>query len=86
MTRSCSPPPTGTTRPGAPLSPEELRDIFKRFYRADRARAMDHSYGLGLSIARSIVARHGGRIWAESREGGNVFFVELPAHPLNAGN
>lgn len=64
--------------PGMPMNPEELKNIFKRFYRADKARAMNHSYGLGLSIAERIVSEHGGRIWAESREGVNTFFVALP--------
>ena len=64
--------------PGAALTREELSDIFKRFYRADKARAMDDSYGLGLAIAREIVTEHRGRIWAESAEGRNTFFVELP--------
>ena len=64
--------------PGKPLSPEECRDVFKRFYRADRARAMDHSYGLGLSIAESIVAEHGGKIRCEGKENGNTFTITLP--------
>ena len=64
--------------PGEPLSPEECRNVFKRFYRADRARAMDHSYGLGLSIAESIVAEHGGKIRCEGKADGNVFTVTLP--------
>ncbi len=64
--------------PGEAIGQEDLRNIFKRFYRADRARRMDHSYGLGLSIAERIVQEHRGRIWAESREGVNTFWVELP--------
>lgn len=63
---------------GAPISREELGNIFKRFYRADPARSRDGSFGLGLSIAAGITARHGGKIWAESRDGVNRFFVELP--------
>ena len=64
--------------PGEPLSPEECKNVFKRFYRADRARAMDHSYGLGLSIAESIVSEHGGKIRCEGKADGNVFTVTLP--------
>lgn len=64
--------------PGEPISKEDLKNIFKRFYRADKARAMNGSYGLGLSIAESIVEVHKGKIWAESRNGHNTFFVQLP--------
>lgn len=64
--------------PGDAISPEDLRKIFQRFYRIDEARAMNHSYGLGLSIAENIVKNHKGRIWAESTEGINTFRVELP--------
>lgn len=38
--------------------------------------------GLGLAVASRIVARHGGRIWAQSESGaGSTFFIELPAGP-----
>jgi signal transduction histidine kinase len=65
--------------PGEPISQADLKNIFKRFYRVDQARAMDHSYGLGLSIAQGIVDAHRGRIWAQSGQGRNIFFVQLPA-------
>ena len=64
--------------PGDAISPEDLKKIFQRFYRIDEARAMNHSYGLGLSIAENIVKNHKGRIWAESAGGINTFRVELP--------
>ena len=64
--------------PGEPISREDLKNIFKRFYRGDSARAMNGSYGLGLSIAESIVAAHKGKIWAESNHGYNTFYVQLP--------
>ena len=66
------------SNPGEPISPEELKNIFKRFYRIDKARSMNHSYGLGLSIAESIVREHRGRIWAKSKDGITTFSVELP--------
>ena len=66
--------------PGEPISGEDLKNIFKRFYRADKARAMNGSYGLGLSIAESIVEAHKGKIWAQSGNGYNTFFVQLPAN------
>ncbi|MBR2491052.1 MAG: HAMP domain-containing histidine kinase [Ruminiclostridium sp.] len=66
------------TNRGETISPADLTNIFKRFYRVDTARTGSGSYGLGLSIAESIVQAHKGKIWAESREGNNFFFVQLP--------
>lgn len=63
---------------GPAIRREDLTNIFKRFYRVDKARGMDGSYGLGLSIAEGIVEEHQGRIWAESSGGRNTFRVELP--------
>lgn len=63
---------------GEPIPVKDLNNLFKRFYRADQARARTGSFGLGLSIAESIVSSHKGRIWAESKNGINTFFVELP--------
>ncbi len=62
---------------GQPLSGNDCENIFRRFYRTDQARNDGQSYGLGLSIAESIVKEHNGRIWAESENGINTFFVSL---------
>lgn len=65
---------------GAPIPKEQQEKLFERFYRMDEARGDNGShFGLGLSIAGSIVANHHGKIWVESREGQNVFQVVLPA-------
>lgn len=68
---------------GVPLSTQEQKEVFKRFYRVDTARERTGSYGLGLSIAENIVLAHKGTIWAESNEDGNTFCVRLPLekHP-----
>ena len=63
---------------GDSLTSQQCRDIFQRFYRVDAARAMNHSYGLGLPIAQAIVAEHKGKIWCESKDGLNTFYVNLP--------
>ncbi len=64
--------------PGMP--PEDLSHLFERFWRADPARRRTTGgSGLGLTIARSLVQAHGGRIWAESVEGhGSTFTFTLP--------
>ena len=67
-----------TENNGTPLSSEDAKKIFLRFYRTDPARKRDGSYGLGLSIAQKIVQQHGGKIWAEGTATGNRFCVLLP--------
>jgi two-component system sensor histidine kinase BaeS len=65
---------------GPGVDAEELSKIFERFYRVDKSRQRDEGgSGLGLAIAKSIVERHGGRLWAESAPGeGMTFVIELP--------
>ena len=66
------------TNHGDTISRNDLKNIFRRFYRIDKARSMNHSYGLGLAIAESIANEHGGKIWAESADNINKFYVKLP--------
>jgi heavy metal sensor kinase len=65
---------------GEGIPPEHLPHVFERFYRVDRARTReDGSTGLGLSIARSIVEAHGGRIELTSTRGeGTTCVISLP--------
>ena len=65
---------------GAGISAEELPKVFDRFYRCDEARKSQTSgHGLGLSIARIIVAAHGGKLKVRSKVGvGTTFSVLLP--------
>lgn len=64
--------------PGTPIPEGEREKIFERFYRADQARSRTGSFGLGLSIAKSVVEEHGGKIWVASNATGNCFCMQLP--------
>ena len=60
---------------GAGIAPEIAETLFEPF-----TSGREEGMGIGLSISRTIVEAHGGRIWAEANpDGGTIFFLRLPA-------
>ncbi len=63
---------------GAGFVPEDAAKLFEVFHRG-RGAATIEGTGIGLSIVQRIIARHGGRTWAEGRPGeGSTFYFTLP--------
>lgn len=61
---------------GAGIAKEDLGRVFERFLQVGERKQTDvGGTGLGLSIAREIIELHGGKIWAESPEGGGAEFI-----------
>jgi signal transduction histidine kinase len=74
------------TDQGPGIAPADVEHVFERFYRADTTRAIDPAtgrptgLGLGLTIARELLAANGGRIAVErTGPGGTTFLLEVPA-------
>lgn len=64
---------------GKTIAPEKLVHIFEPFYRTDTARSSrTGGAGLGLAIAKEIVEKHGGRIYAHSSQERVEFTIYLP--------
>ncbi|MDR0924444.1 MAG: HAMP domain-containing histidine kinase [Hungatella sp.] len=65
---------------GAPIPEKDQAHVFERFYRTDESRVRkEGGYGLGLSIAKTIIDHHKGKIsLASSLETGTVFTISLP--------
>ncbi|RLI64239.1 MAG: hypothetical protein DRO67_04395 [Candidatus Asgardarchaeum californiense] len=66
---------------GVGLEREQVSHIFDEFYKTDNSRHKLDSTGLGLSICRTIVEKHGGKIWAASdgKEKGTIIHFTIPS-------
>lgn len=74
---------------GIGLDTDEMKRVFKRFYRVSNASTQDKKgTGLGLFIVRSIIEKHGGKIRADSKgEGkGSTFIIQLPLSKYDKKN
>lgn len=65
---------------GKGIASEHIKQVFERFYQVPGSdTSMQKSSGIGLSLTKSLVEIHRGKIWAESPENhGSKFFIELP--------
>ncbi len=65
---------------GIGIPENELDKLFTKFYRGENAiKTVTEGSGLGLFIAKKIIKRHGGKIWAKSNEGkGSTFYFSIP--------
>ena len=65
---------------GSGIASADLPHLFDRFYRGAAAKANTSGTGMGLWIARGLLAVEGGRVWAENAaDGGAQFTIAVPA-------
>jgi two-component system sensor histidine kinase KdpD len=70
---------------GPGIDPADLPHLFERFYRGAAAKTRASGTGMGLWIARGLLAAEHGRVWAENRpDGGAEFTIAIPALVTNA--
>jgi two-component system sensor histidine kinase KdpD len=64
---------------GPGISPADMPQLFYRFYRGGQAAQHRSGSGMGLSIARGLLAVEGARVWAENApDGGAIFSIAVP--------
>jgi signal transduction histidine kinase len=71
---------------GAGIPAQAKAHVFQKFYRVEGSQTRElEGMGLGLATVKSIVERHSGRVWVESKEGeGSIFYFTLPT--IEAGS
>ena len=67
---------------GEGIKKEDVPKLFDRFYRVDESHSTPEGFGLGLSIAKSIVDISGGTIGVDSKEGEYTEFIVV-FHQIN---
>ncbi|NOH98974.1 ATP-binding protein [Vibrio sp. 99-70-13A1] len=68
---------------GAGIPENEIEHIFKPFYRFEKGRKSSEGFGLGLSIAKEIISKHGGSIVAENLNiTGASFTIKIPINEI----
>jgi len=68
---------TAITNEGTPISPDDQKRIFTRFYQTDRSHKSE-GLGLGLYMVKTIMGRHGEDVWCESIGGITTMSFTLP--------
>ena len=67
---------------GVGLDKQAIERLFDAFYTTK-----SDGMGIGLSVSRSIIESHGGRLWAEANDGpGSTFSFAIPRQATNAGD
>ena len=70
---------------GTGIDNNEQDRIFSKYFRGSQQRHRQGGIGLGLTICKTIVEGHGGRIWVKSEPGkGSTFYFSLPIPPVGA--
>ena len=67
---------------GVGIDPKDIEKLFAAFYTTK-----SDGMGIGLSVSRSIIEKHHGRLWAEPNNGpGTTFLFSIPCRPHGATN
>lgn len=69
---------------GIGMTPEQMAQVFNKFYRVNTSETAPEGTGLGMTIVKHIVEAHGGRIWLESEPGkGTKVIFTIPIKKKN---